>query len=158
MFWILCTLISCLCLKFTLSRNGDGSLSIGDSTLTNFILIAVFVMISAIQFGIGIDVYPSLASELSEVQTLEKRIEDIRGANYAYEKDGRLIAGSVENLNQSTNLTKYIADLAAKEASYNKKLKKVKVYREVFPLYFFGTGWAISDRVEELPILGGALL
>lgn len=156
MFWILCALISCVCLKLTFNRDEDNSLRIGDNTIGNFIIIGVFVVISAVQFGVGIDVYPSLASELAEVQALEKRIEDIRGSNYAYEKDGRLIAGSVENLSQSTNLSKYISELAAKEASYNKELKRAKVYREVFPLYFFNTGWAISDRVEKLPILGGA--
>lgn len=156
MFWILCALISCICLKFTLNRNEDKSLKIGDNTIANFIIIGLFVGVSVIQFGIGIDAYPSLASELAEVQALEKRIEDIRGSNYAYEKDGRLIAGSVENLSQSTNLSKYISELAAKEASYSKELKRVKVYREVFTLYFFSTGWAISDRVEKLPILGGA--
>ena len=155
MFWILCAIIGCICLKFTFNRNEDNSLRIEDNTIGNFIMIGVFVAVSAIQFGIGIDAYPSLASELAEVQALENRVEDIRHSNYVYEKDGRLIAGSVENLSQSTNLSKYISELAVKEAEYNKKLKKAKVYREVFPLYFFSTGWAISDRIEELPILGG---
>lgn len=154
MFWIICSIISAICIKFTLRRNDDNSLKIKDSTIANLIITGIFLAVAIVQFGIGIDAYPSLASELAEVQALENRLEDIRNSNYAYKKDGNFVAGSIENYQQSTNLTKYISELAAKEASYNKELKRVMVYKDVFPLYFFSTGWAISDRIEELPILG----
>lgn len=154
MFWLICTIISCALLKLTFAKNDDGSLRINDFTITNFIVIVLFIGVASVQFSIGINTYPVLASDLSEIRALEKRIVDIKASKYAYEKDGEFIAGSIENYQQSTNLSKYIADLAAKEAAYNKKLKMAKVYKEVFPLYFFATGWAISGRIDELPEIG----
>lgn len=155
MFCIICSIISCISLKWTLHRNENGSVNIKDSTIGNFLIIMVFVVISIIQFGIGTNVYPSLASDLAGIQALEKRIEDIRASSYNYEKEGKFVAGSIENYQQSTNLSKYISGLATKEFYYSSALKQAKVYKEIFPLYFFGHGWAISDKVYELPILEG---
>jgi hypothetical protein len=114
---------------------------------------AISSIIVIIRGVAGITDYPYLNKELSQVETLENRVEDIRNASYKYKKDGNFVAGSIENINQSTNLTKYISDLAKKEASYNGYLRKVKDYKEIFALWFFGDGWAISDKVYDLPVI-----
>lgn len=150
MAWIICTIISVICLKFTLHKNPDGSLKIKDPTIGNIVAIVVFSVIAVIQFGVGINVYPSLAGNLAEVKTLEKRIVDIKASKYTYEKDGKLIAGSIENYKQSTNLSEFITTLAVKEANYSKALRRAKTHKEVFALYFFGYGWSISDKINQL--------
>lgn len=155
MFWIICGIISCVLLKWTLNRNEDGTLNIKDSTIGNFIVTGLLFGIAIIQFGIGINVYPSLSGDLAEIRSLENRIEDVRNSNYEYEKDGSFIAGSIENYQQSTILSKYVSDLAEKEASYSSELSKAKVHKRTFSLHFFSIGWAISDKVNELPVLEG---
>jgi len=150
MFLILCSIISCICLKWTFSKHADGSVIINNNVIVNFILIAIFIGGTLIQFDTGIHTYPTLAGNFAEIKVLENRIKDIRSSNYGYEKEGNFIAGSIENYKQSTNLTKYIADLATKESNYNKELKTAKIYKEMFLLYFFGSGWAISDKIYEL--------
>lgn len=149
---ILCSIISCICLKWTFNKNADDSINIKNSVITNFILITIFIGGTLIQFDTGIHIYPLLAGDLAEIKALENRIEDIRASNYEYVKDGDFIAGSIENYQQSTNLSKYISDLAEKEASYNKYLKEAKINKEIFLLYFFSYGWAISDKIYELEI------
>jgi len=111
-------------------------------------IVSVFVVL--IQLGIGMTDYPYLVKKQAAIKSLENRIEDIRGSSYAYGKDGNFVAGSIENMNQSTNLSKYIADLAEKEAHYNSYLAEAKIYKEMFVLYFFGYGWAISDKIYTL--------
>ena len=152
MFWILCGIISCVFLKWTFSKNEDGTWNIKDSTIGNFIIIGFLFGIAIVQFGIGMDVYPTLSGDLAEIRALENRIEDVRNSNYEYEKDGNFIAGSIENYQQSTILSKYVADLAEKEASYSSKLSRAKVHKRTFTLHFFSTGWAISDKINELPV------
>lgn len=66
------------------------------------------------------------------------------------------MAGSVENLSQPTNLSNCIAQLASIESDFNGNLAEAITYKEHFPLYFFGPGWAISDKVYDLrPIQDG---
>lgn len=95
--------------------------------------------------------YPSLIKQWGHVEALQNRVEDIRKASYEYKKDGGFVAGSVENLSQSTNLSKYIANLSTKEAEYNAHLQRSRVFKEVFILSFFGNGWAISNKIYDLP-------
>ena len=153
MLWIICSIVSGICLKWTLKRNEDGSINIKDSTIGNMLITIIFILIASIQFGIGIVVYPTLSGDLAEIKALEKRIEDVRNSNYEYKKDGNFIAGSIENYQQSTNLSKYVSDLAEKEASYSNALRRAKVYKDTFPLYFFCTGWAISDKINKLEVI-----
>lgn len=98
----------------------------------------------------GITDYPYLVKKLAMVETLQQRIVDIREANYKYVVNGTLVAGSIENWKQSTNLSTYISSLATLEAEYNGYLEKCKVYKSSFLLQFFGYGWAISDKVFTL--------
>lgn len=101
----------------------------------------------------GITEYSSLTKKLGQIEALQNRVKDIKESIYGYEKDGNFVAGSIENYQQSTNLSKYITELATREANYKGNLQECKAYKEVFPLYFFGPGWAISKRIYNLPTL-----
>ena len=100
----------------------------------------------------GVTTYPYLNRELAEIRVLEERVKDIRNSFYQYKKNGTLIAGSIENSNQSTNLTQYMGKLAEKEAKYNGYLQRAKDYKEIFILRLFVDGWAISGKIYDLPI------
>lgn len=114
-------------------------------------IVAVFSAIILIYHGInGVTDYPYLVCKLAKAETLQNRIKDIRASSYPYKEDGELIAGSVENYKQSTNLSNYITQLSVIEANYNGYLEKCKAYKETFSLYFFGSGWAISDKIYDL--------
>ena len=120
---------------------------------TAYIAISIISMVIILLQGfVGIYEYPKLTEQISHVEALQSRTQDIREAYYEHKEDGNLIAGSVENMTQSTNLSKYISDLAIKEANYKGRLQKVKTHKETFPLYFFGYGWAISNKIYDLPI------
>ena len=73
-----------------------------------------------------------------------------RVQKYEYKTDGKFIAGSIENLKQSTILSEYIQKVAEKEANYNGKIDKCKVYKENFFLKYFINGFFISDKIYEL--------
>jgi hypothetical protein len=153
MFWIILSIISLILAGAEIYRcyHKDEDLrGIGVAYMMTCAISSIIVIILGVA---GITDYPYLNKELIQIETLENRVEDIRNASYKYKKDGNFVAGSIENINQSTNLTKYISDLAKKEASYNGYLQKVKDYKEIFVLKFFGDGWAISDKVYDLPVI-----
>lgn len=153
MFWIILSIVSFILAGAEIYRCYHKDKNLRDIGPV-YMIICVISSIIVIMLGVaGITDYPYLNKELIQVETLENRVEDIRNASYKYKKDGNLVAGSIENINQSTNLTKYISDLAKKEASYNGYLRKVKDYKEIFALWFFGDGWAISDKVYDLPVI-----
>lgn len=121
------------------------------------VVCAIVITLSAvsilIQGVVGTLEYPQLSSQLAKVDALELRIDDIRKSTYDYEKSGILVAGSIENTNQSTNLSKFIEELANKEAEYSGMLKNAKIHKEVFPLWFFGYGWYISYKIYDLRVI-----
>ena len=155
MLWIALGVISAILFKIKLGKNKDGSVILSGKLIACQAIILVGVMLSLVQLVLGITEYPTLSKELSHIKSLEKRIGDIRGAYYKYDTDGALVAGSIENMKQSTNLSLYIAELALKEAKYSGRLKEAKIYKEEFPLYFFGNGWAISNEIYKLEVIDG---
>ena len=153
MFWIILCIIH-LVLIIVINRCVRIA---SDAIIVMIICIVVCVAsgLTSVILGLsGMTDYPYLNSKLAEIEILEKRVENIRNAYYEHKKDGTLVAGNIENVNQSTNLTKYINDLALKEAWYNNYLQRAKDYQSIFILRFFGDGWAISDRIHTLPVRG----
>ena len=112
--------------------------------------VCVFIIIAVIQFGVGLHTYMSLAKDRVAISVLEKRVENIKTAYYHYESDGAFVTGSIENMNQSTNLSKFISDLAWKESEYSKDLKNAKLNKEIFPLLLLSYGWAVPNEIYEL--------
>jgi hypothetical protein len=163
MFWILIFIISStlswsqIDKYYKRDKNNHQLIKTEDFSIRGVIYIIIAVCSTFIfltQMIGSVTDYPYLSKQLSHVETLQNRIEDIRNSSYTYEKDGNFVAGSVENLNQSTNLSKYISELAIKEATYNEYLQEAKIYKDTFILWFFGDGWAISNKIDTLPIMG----
>lgn len=98
----------------------------------------------------GIMTYPSLVGQLHEIKALQQRIDDIRGAVYP-EWPGKLIGGSLTNLQQSSKLSDYLCRVAVEEASYSSSLAKALLYKRDFVYIVFGYGLFISDKVFQLP-------
>lgn len=145
MFWIILLLVSIIVLITSIIEDWE------DTLFGISVIIGIISLIVCITLGIsGITDYPHLVGKKAQIESLQNRVQDIREASYKYKKDGHLIAGSVENMNQSTNLSIYIKELAVKEASYAYYLQKAKICNKTFILRFFGDGWAISDKVHEL--------
>ena len=153
MLWISLSIIGTILVKMCAKRNEDKSLIMSDKFIFYAIITVLFITTSFIQFGMGVGEYPSLSKDLSQINSLKKRVQDIRNASYNYKENGKLVAGSIENMNQSTNLSKYIAELALKEAEYSGNLKSAKVHKEVFALSFFSYGWAISNEIYKLEVI-----
>lgn len=156
MFWIVLSIISLVLTGAEIYRCYHKGVDLRDIGPVYMVVCAISSIIVIILGLTAITDYPYLNKELAQIKVLGNRIEDIRNASYKYKKDGNLVAGSIENINQSTNLTKYISNLTEKEANYNGYLRKVKDYKEMFVLWFFGDGWAISDKVYDLPVIEGS--
>lgn len=158
MFWIILTLLGIIfathgfvkTFKYNKNRKIGQNEKVPGFAIICTIITILFGFLILVQALSGMTEYPYLIRKLAQVETLQQRIEDIRNSNYEHEKEGSLIAGSVENWKQSTNLSTYISELATLEANYNGYLEECKVYKSNFPLFFFGYGWAISDKVLEL--------
>ena len=155
MFWIILVITFGILVAIQINRLCKNA---NERDLSTFgVVCIVITIISAVTVfaqGIyGITEYPSLTRKLGQIEALQNRIIDIKEAAYKYKKDGNFVAGSIENYQQSTNLSKYITNLAKNEADYKGNLQECKIYKEIFPLYFFGPGWAISDKVYNLPTL-----
>ena len=154
MLWIMAIIIGGVLAGIKIRKYCKGDVSEFPTLGAICIIITIISMFIFIAQGItGITDYPYLTRKLAQVESLNHRIQDIKNASYKYKKDGNFVAGSIENINQSTNLSKYIADLAQKEAHYSGYLKEAKAYKETFVLYFFGNGWAISDKIYDLPTI-----
>lgn len=162
MFWILLTVIGSILsgiqLKkyFTKDKDGEKLIDTEDFSSSGTIYITVMIVsiiIVTVQGINSITDYPYLAKQLAHIETLKNKTKDIRNSSYTYGKNGNFVAGSIENYQQSTNLSKYIAELAIKEAKYNEYLQEAKIYKSTFILYFFGDGWAISNKINTLPII-----
>ena len=150
MFWLILLAVSILPTIYIVKREW----TVPGHSFTHITLLLVTLISALLAFIQGITgtiEYPNLANQIEQIRALQDRVQDIREATYAYEKDGNFIAGSIENYKQSTNLSTFIKELAEKEAYYKGYLQECKTYKEVFPLYFFGPGWAISDRIYKLP-------
>ena len=152
MFWIIVFIISFILSITTLKKYLKTDQQEPPIKATGYIFIAMLSGFIFMVQGIeGITDYPFLTKQLAQIEALQHRLQDIKGASYTYKKDGSFVAGSIENMNQSTNLSKYITDLSEREARYNGYLQKAKTYKEVFVLSLFGDGWAISSKIYDLP-------
>jgi hypothetical protein len=152
MFWIIIVIIFGILAAIQIYKDVDAR----DLSTFGIVCIVITIISTVTVFaqGIaGITEYPDLTKRLGQVEALQNRVKDIKESTYTYEKDGNFVAGSIENINQSTNLSKFITELAKKEADYKGRLQECKAYKEVFTLYFFGPGWAMSNKINDLPIL-----
>jgi len=148
MFWIFLLLVGIFLIVY-FGRRGDEDLAV-----IGVIVTIVSGGLLAILLHKGIETYPSLVGQLYEIKALQQRIDDIRGAVYS-EQSGKLIGGSLTNLQQSSKLSDYLCRIAVAEANYNSLLVKAQLYKRDFIYIVFGYGSFISDKVFQLPEIKG---
>jgi len=111
-------------------------------------LLAITVLISGILliycYG-GYSKYPDLLAKKSEILTLEKNVEKIRNALYKE----RSVLG-LENIKQSTNLSKYLELIAIKKAEYNKQLTYYKKAKKLWLFKLFTYYFLIPNDIYKL--------
>ncbi len=100
----------------------------------------------------GMATYPRLVGQLHKVKALQQRVDDIRAAIYP-EQPGRLIGGSLTNLQQSSKLSDYLSRLAEAEAEYSASLAKARSYKRSIAWVMLRHGLFISSKVFQLPDL-----
>jgi len=148
MFWIFLLLVGIFLIVYFGKRGNEDLAVIGvTATVVTGVLLAILL-------PKGIGTYPSLVGQLYEIKALQQRIDDIRGAVYP-EQSGKLIGGSLANLQQSSKLSDYLCRIAVAEASYNSSLVKAHLYKRDFIYIVFGYGFFISDKVFQLPEIKG---
>ena len=144
MFWFI-SIVTCIILYVNLNSNSK------KLTTIIFVIGVISSEVFVLTWTNGITDYCYLKEKLATIGALQDRMQDVKNSVYTYEKDGNFVAGSVENMNQSTNLSKYIAELAIKEGEYIGYLQRCIITKETFVLNIFGSGWAISDKIYDLP-------
>lgn len=148
MFWIILLIIF---LTITMLGFFKSLRTTEDFNAVFAIISVVCLVIIIVQGGMGITDYPDLKKRYASIQALEHRIKDIKEATYTHKQNGNFVAGSIENMSQSTNLSNFIIEVAKREADYNEYLQCCKTYKEEFVLFLFGNGWAISNKIYDLP-------
>lgn len=152
MFWlILSTILLILCIwAIKKGRDSDYNEDIVTIVVLSGLCFFIFFIAFICVLFSGLYVYPNLKSECAKAKSFQKRIGDIKNAKYKYKTDGVLVAGSIENIKQSSVLSDYIQNVAYKEAEYNSNLENAKAIKEDPILSFFGNGFFISDKVFKL--------
>ena len=143
MLWIILFLASIILLIYFGKQNEEGF------AIASFISALGCVIILALLLPEGIMTYPKLVGQLHKVKTLQQRIDDIKDAVYP-EQSGKLVGGSLTNLQQSSKLSDYLRQIAEAEASYNSLLVKAQFYKKDYIWLLFGHGFFISNKVFQL--------
>jgi len=114
--------------------------------------IVVLILVNAVGGVIhsGTIVYPNLISLKSKVESLYSEMNTIKNAYYESNQKGFLIAGSLDNYKQSTNLSQYIKQCAELKAKYNSSLKYYQTIKKIWIYKLFGYAIFISNRIYNL--------
>ena len=143
MFWIILFLVSIISLIYFGKQNEEGF------AIASLISALGCVIILALLIPSGVATYPDLIGHLQKVKALQQRIDDIKDAVYP-EQSGKLVGGSLTNLQQSSKLSNYLRQIAEAEASYNSLLVKAQFYKKDYIWLLFGHGFFISNKVFQL--------
>ena len=144
MFWIILLIVSIISFIYALKKDIPwlGTLGFFAGLISTILLIGFFTS--------GFKTYPYLLGQYQKIKSLHQRVDDIRSALYP-EQSGKLIAGSLTNLQQSSRLSEYLRLIAESEAIYNASLAKARFYKTDLMWILFGHGLFISNKVFQLP-------
>jgi len=110
----------------------------------------VLYLISIVAINHGIRIYPYLIKLKTQAESIKSEISNIRNAYYLTKNCGKLMAGSIENFKQSTNLSQYIQKYAELKAKYNSDLKYYQTIKKMWVHKLFTYGFFISNKIYEL--------
>lgn len=124
-----------------------------DEGLSTGLLFLIFVAILIFSIHSGTSAYAELNAKYKAIQLMRVRVNDVRNAHYKNENKETLIAGSIENMQQSTTLSEAIRCLTKKENNYIEEREEVLFAKESRIYWWFLYGMFIPDKVKELPEL-----
>lgn len=146
MIWIVLALIG-IGIGIAIMRDSKGS---SDDVGPTLFMLALSFVIAIIPIASGASCYPWLIAEKARVVSLKEEIETLRGAHYGDVEGGVFVGGSLDNLQQSKELSIYIKEYATLKAQYNAQLASDKVKKQTaFYIWFGGSGFA-SKKILEL--------
>jgi len=102
----------------------------------------------------GAECYPKLRGLEAKAISLKSEVQNVKSAYYKEARNGTFIGGSLENMQQSSQLSEYIREYAYAKAEYNQQLTMVKsnmdsVAYQVFAAYKLFR----SDKINDLKII-----
>lgn len=97
--------------------------------------------------------YPTLQAKYKSILLMRERINDVRNSYYKSEARNAIVAGSIENIKQSTTLSEAIRSLTEKETEYIAERERVIFAKNSWIYKIFLDGLFISDKVNTLPEL-----
>lgn len=107
-------------------------LLLGTPNILSIVIITGMVVIG--QGATGLFVYPHLTKQLTSIEKLN-----------------HLVNHKTVSAVEADILACYKTALITKKAKYIVKLRMAKKSRRTFTLYFFTHGWAISNKINDLP-------
>lgn len=141
MFWGMIIIIGSIIALFLFKRTKADNKHLKDKEKKEPILAKIFLSITIFcgivfvaQGIVGMFAYTILMDDLEEIGTLQKKIKDF----------------DPQYKPPTCDMCINIQRLTTLKERYNKYLRESKVYEENVLLSFFGPGWAISSRVQNL--------
>ena len=97
MVWVIVLTLLSISFSIICKENAEGG------------MLGIIFCLSILAFIIvgGINAYPSLRAEREEIISLKEEIDTIRAAHYSSVGNGEFVGGSLDNMQQSTILSKY---------------------------------------------------
>lgn len=98
----------------------------------------------------GTCIYTDIVGQREAIISQAVEIESIRSCYYPGTSQGILVGGSLDNIKQSTELTKYVSNYAYNKANFNAWLTSVKEGESSSILWWFGLNAFIPDKVLKI--------
>ncbi len=124
-----------------------------DDAFVGIVLSIFFGGISIFVGAIGLLIYPDVVAQREGCLALQSEIGTIRQAHYPGIKSGQFVGGAIDNFEQSKVLSTYISEYAKEKACYNRNLARYKLYQKDQIYRWFGIGFLISKKIQELKAL-----
>ena len=93
--------------------------------------------------------YVKLVGQKEEVISLGQEIQSIRDAYYKEVKDTNKLI-NLDNINQSTNLSQYIANYAIKKSTFNRILKEKQSWKQIPLAFWLGDALFIPKKILNI--------
>lgn len=128
-----------------------GIRSYKDTEILGIVLFTFFGFIGSIVIVSGVMTYPLALARIEKIKTLEIHIDDIKNSRYDNIKSSNLIIqGDIENMKQSTALSDYKRMVYEAKAKFNKGLLFNKLCEQSYIMWFFGDGFFIDSRIQDI--------
>jgi len=97
----------------------------------------------------GIYKYAQLVGQRIEVISLKQEIRSIKEAYYKEAISTNNLV-NLDNIKQSTNLSRYIANYATKKSIFNRTLKEKQTWKQMLLAFWFGDAIFIPKKILDI--------